>query len=68
MVWDNERRSKLERMDAVKQYTDGKVAATESIVPFLEGVIRPGDRVATRSRPPSWPGPWPRWTRGRSTA
>ena len=45
MVWDNERRSKLERMDAVKQYTDGKVAATESIVPFLEGVIRPGDRV-----------------------
>ena len=45
MVWDNERRSKLERMEAVRQYTDGKVVATESIVPFLEGVIRPNDRV-----------------------
>ena len=45
MVWDNERRSKLERKDKVKQYTDGKVVFTENIVPFLEGVICPGDRV-----------------------
>ena len=45
MEWDKERRSKQERMDSVKQYTDGKVAATESLVELLEGVIRPGDRV-----------------------
>ena len=46
MIWDKERRSKQERMAGVKQYTDGgKVIETESIVPFLEGVIHPGDRV-----------------------
>ena len=46
MIWDKERRSKAERMAGVKQYTDGgKVIETESIVPFLEGVIHPGDRV-----------------------
>ena len=45
MEWDKERRSKQERKDSVKQYTDGKVAATEKIVELLEGVIRPGDRV-----------------------
>lgn len=45
MIWDKNRRSKLERMESVRQYTDGKVIATESIVPFLEGVIRPKDRV-----------------------
>ena len=45
MVWDNERRSKLERKEAGKRYTDGKVVDTGSIVPFLEEVIHPGDRV-----------------------
>ena len=37
MEWDKERRSKQERKDSVKQYTDGKVAATERIVELLEG-------------------------------
>ena len=45
MIWDKERRSKHERMDAVKQYTAGKVVNTQDIVPFLEGVIHPGDKV-----------------------
>lgn len=45
MVWDNERRSKRERMDAGKRYANGKVVSTPEIVPFLEEVIRPGDRV-----------------------
>ena len=45
MIWDKNRQSKLERMESVRQYTDGKVIATESIVPFLECVIRPKDRV-----------------------
>lgn len=45
MAWDNERRSKRERMAAAAPLMDGKVAATESIVPLLEAVMRPGDRV-----------------------
>lgn len=45
MVWDKERRSKVERKEAAKGYADGKVVATENIVPFLETVIHPEDRV-----------------------
>lgn len=46
MIWDNERRSKLERLEAGKAYADGKVVATEDIVSLLEAVIKPKDKVA----------------------
>ena len=45
MIWDQERRSKAERMEKAAGYARGKRVGTEEIVPFLESVIRPGDRV-----------------------
>lgn len=45
MVWDSERRSKFERMDAVKEYVGGRVIASGNIVPFLEKLIQPQDKV-----------------------
>lgn len=45
-IWDQERRSKQVRLDAVHSYADGKVVSAEQIIPFLETLIHPGDRVA----------------------
>lgn len=45
MIWDKERRSKLERMEAAGRYTDGKVAEAGSIVSFMEKILHPGDKV-----------------------
>ena len=45
MIWDQERRSKAERMEKAAGYARGKRVGTEEIVPFLESVLRPGDRV-----------------------
>ncbi|MBQ9328202.1 MAG: malonate decarboxylase subunit alpha [Solobacterium sp.] len=45
MAWNNERLSKLERLESVKNLTNGKIVATEDIVPFLETIIHPYDKV-----------------------
>lgn len=45
MVWDNERQSKMQRQKAVSAYANGKTVNTKDIVPFLETVIHPNDRV-----------------------
>ncbi len=45
MIWNKERKSKLERIHAAKPYTEGKVVSTEQIATFLENVIRSGDKV-----------------------
>ena len=46
MVWNRELASKRERMEAAGGYAHGKVVDAASVVPFLEAVIHPGDRVA----------------------
>ena len=43
MSWDNQRRSKEERLRAAAALCDGKTVATENIVKLLEAVIHPGD-------------------------
>ena len=45
MIWDKERRSKAERMEKAAGYARGKRVGTEETVPFLESILRPGDRV-----------------------
>lgn len=45
MVWNHERLSKAERMEAASGYAEGKVIESRQIVPMLEAVIHPGDRV-----------------------
>lgn len=45
MIWDKEKRSKLERKESVDTYTQGKLILTEKIVPFLENIIHSGDKV-----------------------
>lgn len=45
MVWDRERTSKRERKNAVDKFVWGKEVPTDLIVPFLQTVIRSGDRV-----------------------
>ena len=45
-VWDSERRSKSERMQAAASYASGKIVKSDDIVKLLEAVIRPGDIVA----------------------
>ena len=45
MAWDNQRRSKEERLAAAASITDGKLVATENIIKLLEAVMRPGDKV-----------------------
>ena len=46
VIWDKDRSSKRERMDAVREYAEGKVVPADDIVPFLETVIHSGDKVA----------------------
>lgn len=45
MKWANERYSKAERKKRAISYVDSKVVETEQIIPFLEAVIYPGDKV-----------------------
>lgn len=45
MIWDRERRSKAERQDQAAGYARGKRVETEDIVPFLEHILRPNDKV-----------------------
>ncbi len=45
MNWNKQAEEKKKRLDAVQDYVDGKVVKTDSIVPLLEGVIKPGDKV-----------------------
>ncbi|MBQ1319647.1 MAG: malonate decarboxylase subunit alpha, partial [Solobacterium sp.] len=45
MEWNTQKLSKAERMDAAASLTNGKLVSTEDIVPFLEAVIRPHDKV-----------------------
>ena len=45
MVWDSERQSKRARQQAAAAYANGKTVNTKDIVPFLETVIHPNDRV-----------------------
>lgn len=45
MIWDKERRSKEERKKAAQAYVVGKQVETEAIVPFLENILRCGDKV-----------------------
>ena len=45
MIWDKERRSKLERKESVEALAQGKLIPTENIVAFLETIIHSGDKV-----------------------
>ena len=45
MSWDNQRRSKAERLQAAAALCCGKTVATGDIVKLMEAVIRPGDKV-----------------------
>ncbi len=45
MSWDNQRRSKAERLQAAAALCCGKAVATGDIVKLMEAVIRPGDKV-----------------------
>ena len=45
MSWDNQRRSKEERLNAAAALCSGKTVATENIVKLMEAVIHPGDKV-----------------------
>ena len=45
MSWDNQRRSKEERLNAAAALCSGKTVATGDIVKLMEAVIHPGDKV-----------------------
>ena len=45
MSWDNQRRSKAERLQAAAALCCGKTVATGDIVKLMEAVIHPGDKV-----------------------
>lgn len=45
MNWNLQKESKQRRMDRASIYASGKVVKTEDIVPFLESVVEPGDKV-----------------------
>lgn len=44
--WTLRREEKLRRLAAVAPYAEGKLLARAAIVPVLEALLRPGDRVA----------------------
>jgi malonate decarboxylase alpha subunit len=43
--WARERAARDARIAAASAHADGKRVARESLIPFLEAVIRPGDRI-----------------------
>ncbi|MEO8015905.1 MAG: malonate decarboxylase subunit alpha, partial [Polaromonas sp.] len=43
--WDTRRTEKKRRLARAAAFTDGRVVPTADIVPFLESLIAPGDRV-----------------------
>ena len=45
MSWDNQRRSKAERLQAAAALCCGKTVATGDIVKLMEAVIHPGDKM-----------------------
>ncbi|MBQ6222055.1 MAG: malonate decarboxylase subunit alpha [Solobacterium sp.] len=45
MQWDKERQSKQERLSEAASLANGKVVATEDIVPLLERIVHPYDKV-----------------------
>ncbi len=45
MNWNLQKESKQRRMDRASIYASGKVVKTKDIVPFLESVVEPGDKV-----------------------
>ena len=46
MSWTSRREAKQRRLAQVARYAEGKVVRAESIVPLLETLLQPGDRVA----------------------
>jgi malonate decarboxylase alpha subunit len=44
--WHTRREAKARRLDAIAAHTEGKVVTPSAIVSVLEGLIRPGDRLA----------------------
>jgi malonate decarboxylase alpha subunit len=46
MAWTTRRDDKQRRLAQVRPYLDGKLLEQQAIVPALEGLLRPGDRVA----------------------
>ena len=45
-AWDTERQKKREKMEAIYQFSDGKVVKEDQIKQLLETAIRPGETVA----------------------
>lgn len=45
-VWNSRRLEKQRRVDSVRSMAEGKVIATDNIIPALESLIAAGDRVA----------------------
>ena len=45
-AWDTERQKKREKMEAIYQFSDGKVVNEDQIKQLLETAIRPGETVA----------------------
>ena len=45
-AWDTERQKKREKMEAIYQFSDGKVVKEDQIKQLLEAAIRPGETVA----------------------
>ena len=46
MSWTSRREAKQRRLAQIARYSEGKVVRAESIVPLLETLLQPGDRVA----------------------
>ena len=43
--WNSRREEKRQRLEQIAAYVDGKLVRHDSIVPLLETLLRPGDRV-----------------------
>jgi malonate decarboxylase alpha subunit len=43
--WSSRREDKQQRLEQIARYVDGKLVRRDSIVPLLESLLRPGDRV-----------------------
>jgi malonate decarboxylase alpha subunit len=44
--WHTRREAKAQRLAAIATHTEGKIVAPAAIVSVLEGLLRPGDRLA----------------------
>src|SRR6516164_1261285 len=43
--WNSRREEKRQRLEQIAPYVDGKLVRPDAIVPLLEALLRPGDRV-----------------------